>query len=207
VARVWTLFAWLGSDTAITATTGRPKWSARTADRARGESVTERVQAMAIGAHELRRLEVTARMTGRIPISVHSIAYRPADVSRACARLLKPGGALVFTVVGRVCPWEIAHLRMAVELVTSDNTVCRSVVPVGMNMQHHLGLATTRHASSIGVESDFTLDSTIGDFGVFVPPPYLTWVRIGIHGSMNGYGESIGAWAGGPLLRSVGDPS
>src|SRR6202795_4878231 len=41
----------------ITATDWSPEMVARTADRARRESVSDRVQTRAVGAHELRRLE------------------------------------------------------------------------------------------------------------------------------------------------------
>src|SRR3546814_1016892 len=29
-----------------------------------------------------------------------------------CARLLAPGGALVFSVMGRICPWELGHYAL-----------------------------------------------------------------------------------------------
>ena len=52
-----------------------------------------------------------------------------AGVARECARLLKPGGTLVFTVIGRFCPWEIAHYarraRWARAAVRFARGVCR----------------------------------------------------------------------------------
>ena len=94
----------------ITATDWSPQMVARTAERARQESVADRVQALAVGAHELQRLEGEGTFDGAYSdLGPLNCVPDLADVSTACARLLKPGGALVFTVVGRWCPWEIAH--------------------------------------------------------------------------------------------------
>src|SRR5450755_2868206 len=81
----------------ITATDWSPQMVARTADRARQESVADRVQAVAVGAHELERLEGEGTFDGAYSnLGPLNCIPDPADASSACARLLRPGGALVF---------------------------------------------------------------------------------------------------------------
>src|SRR5260370_869991 len=55
------------------------------------------------------------------------------EVSRECARLLRPGGTLVFTVIGRVCPWEIAHYLRRRQYARIKVRFARGSVPVSMN--------------------------------------------------------------------------
>ena len=97
----------------ITATDWSPRMVARTVDRARLESVADRVQAITVGAHELRRLAGEGMFDGAFSnLGPLNCVPELADVSSDCARLLKPRGALVFTVMGRICPWEIAHYAL-----------------------------------------------------------------------------------------------
>src|SRR5579864_3438045 len=94
----------------VLATDWSPAMIARTLARAREEGVADRVEATALGAHELARLELSGAFDGAYSnLGPLNCVPDLADVSRACARLVKPAGALVFTVIGRICPWEIGH--------------------------------------------------------------------------------------------------
>jgi len=118
----------------ITATDWSPQDDARTTERARQDSVTDRVEAMAVGAHELQRLEGEGSFDGAYSnLGPLNCVPNLADVSSACARLLKPGGALVFTVIGRVCPWEIVHYALRRRWSRLKMRFARNAVPVGMN--------------------------------------------------------------------------
>jgi SAM-dependent methyltransferase len=178
---------------------------ARTADRAQQESVADRVRATAIGAHELERLEGEGTFDGAYSnLGALNCVPDLAEVSRACARLLKPGGALVFTVIGRVCPWEIAHYLRRRRWSRVKIRFARNVVPVGMN-QHTVW---TRYYSPREFYRAFERDFALAHYRglcVFAPPPYLTAIR---DRHPRGY-----AWlwrldrrtAGWPVLRSMGD--
>src|SRR6266702_2060571 len=93
----------------VTAIDWSPQMVQRTADRVRHDGVTERVRVLALGAHELDRLDGEGAYEGAYS-NLGPLNCVPAlqEVSRECARLLRPGGTLVFTVIGRICPWEIA---------------------------------------------------------------------------------------------------
>src|SRR5258708_25178408 len=94
----------------VAATDWSPLMVQRTAERAAAQQVTDLVRAMNVGAHELQRLSDADAFDGAYSnLGPLNCVPDLADVARECARLLKPGGALVFTVIGRFCPWEIAH--------------------------------------------------------------------------------------------------
>src|SRR5260370_1781791 len=92
-------------------------------------------------------------------------------VWKECASLLKTGGKLVFTVIGRVCPWEIAHYLRRGRLARATVRFARKVLPVGMNTH----IICTRYYTPRGFyppfEPHFPLDPFRG-LSVFRPPPY-----------------------------------
>lgn len=189
----------------VVATDWSSEMVARTAARARQESVAERVQALALGAHELERLEGVGAFDGAYS-NLGSLNCVPdlAGVSRACARLLKPAGALVFTVIGRLCPWEIVHYLPRGRWSRVRVRFARNAVPVNLNRH----TVWTRYYSPReffrAFERDFTLVHHRG-LCVFAPPPYLASIR---DRHPHGY-ERL--WridrriAGWPVLRSMGD--
>jgi ubiquinone/menaquinone biosynthesis C-methylase UbiE len=189
----------------ITATDWSSRMIARTADRARQESVADRVQAVVVGAHELQRLEGEGTFDGAYSdLGPLNCVPDLADVSTACARLLKPGGALVFTVVGRWCPWEIAHYARRWNWSRVKIRFARNVVPVGMNKHTIWTRYYTPREFYRGFERDFTLEHYRG-LCVFVPPPYLTWVRDRHPLFYEWLWRTDRRAAGWVLLRSIGD--
>jgi ubiquinone/menaquinone biosynthesis C-methylase UbiE len=178
---------------------------ARTAERARQEAVADRVQAMAIGAHELERLEGQAILDGAYSnLGPLNCVPDLAQVSRACARLLKPAGTLVFTVIGRVCPWEIAHYLRRRRWSRVKVRFARGVVPVGMN-EHTVW---TRYYAPREFYRWFARDFMLAHYRglcVFAPPPYLTSIRHEYPRCYDWLWRIDRQAAGWPLLRSVGD--
>jgi SAM-dependent methyltransferase len=189
----------------VTATDWSPQMVARTADRARQDSLTDRVEALVIGAHELARLEGDGTFDGAYSnLGPLNCVPDPAEVSKACARLLKPGGALVFTVIGRVCPWEIAHYALRRRWSRVRIRFARQVVPVGMNKHQIWTRYYTPREFYRAFEADFTLQHYRG-LCVFAPPPYLTAVRDKHPRLYAGLWDLDRRSAGWPLLRSMGD--
>jgi len=191
----------------VVATDWSTEMVARTAARAREESVADRVEAVAIGAHELERLDPGGAGTfdgGYSNLGPLNCVPDLSQVARGCARLVKPGGTLVFTVIGRVCPWEMAHYLRRWRWARVKVRFARDVVPVGLNRQ----TVWTRYYSPRefyrAFQGEFTLVHYRG-LCVFAPPPYLTSVR---DRHPHGYDR---LWridrrlAGWPVLRSMGD--
>jgi len=189
----------------ITAIDWSPRMVQRTSDRAAHEQLTARVQALAVGAHELGQLGGEATYDGAYSnLGPLNCVPGLGDVSQEFARLLKPGGALVFTVIGRICPWEIAYCLRQRKWARLKIRYARDVVPVSMN-KHTIW---TRYYGPREFYRAFKRHFTLAHFrglGVFAPPPYLTWVR-----------ERHSHWyewlwrverraAGWPVLRAMGD--
>jgi SAM-dependent methyltransferase len=189
----------------VTAADWSPLMVQRTGDGAEREQVQDRVRAVAVGAHELHRLDEAGQYDG-VYSNLGPLNCVPdlADVSDECARLVKPGGALVFTVIGRVCPWEIAHYLRRRRWARATLRFARHVVPVSMNnytiWTRYYGPREFYRA----FKRNFTLDHYRG-LGVLAPPPYLTWVRAQHavwHERLRRLDGRVSGW---PLLRGLGD--
>ncbi len=189
----------------VTATDWSPQMVSRTTDRAARADLGARVQALAIGAHELQRLAEDGAYDGAYSnLGPLNCVPDLTAVARECARLLKPGGSLVFTVIGRICPWEIAHYLRRGQWRRVKVRYTREFVAVGMNKHtiwtHYYGPREFYRA----FKSHFTLEHFRG-LCVFAPPPYLTWVRQKhprLHERLWRLDRAVSAW---PLLRAMGD--
>jgi ubiquinone/menaquinone biosynthesis C-methylase UbiE len=189
----------------VTATDWSPQMVRRTSDRAEREHLTDRVQAVAVGAHELHRLDGQGVYDGAYSnLGPLNCVPDLTEVSRECARLVKPGGALVFTVIGRICPWEIAHYLRKRRWARAKVRFARNVVPVSMNKHtiwtHYYGPREFHRA----FESNFTLEHFRG-LCVFAPPPYLTWLRDAHprwHERLWRLDRRVAGW---PVIRGMGD--
>jgi SAM-dependent methyltransferase len=189
----------------VTATDWSPQMVSRTRDRARNERLAERVETVVVGAHELCRLGATGEYDGAYSnLGPLNCVPDLAAVSRECARLLKPNGALVFTVIGRICPWEIAHYLRQGRWGRVKIRFARSVVPVGMN-NHTIW---TRYFGPREFyrhfEPEFRLEHFRG-LCVFAPPPYLTSIRENFPGSHARLWDLDRRISGWPGVRGMGD--
>jgi SAM-dependent methyltransferase len=189
----------------ITATDWSPLMVERTADRAAAQHLTDHVRAVNLGAHELERLDEPGAYGGAYSnLGPLNCVPDLRGVSRESARLLKPGGQLVFTVIGRYCPWEIAHYLRRGRWARAKVRFARHVVPVGMN-NHTIW---THYYSPREFYSAFQHEFTLEHFRglcVFAPPPYLTWLRAkypGLHEHLWRLDRRAAGW---PLIRALGD--
>jgi SAM-dependent methyltransferase len=189
----------------VTATDWSARMVQRTVERAAQENVSGQVSGANIGAHELENLTDSACYDGAYSnLGPLNCVPSVADTARECARLLKPGGALVFSVIGRICPWEIAHYSLKRRWARVAVRFSRSAVPVGMN-QH---IIWTRYFTPAqfyrAFKPFFELEGYRG-LCLFAPPPYLTWVRERHpqwHDRLWRVDRRVAGW---PLLRAMGD--
>ena len=189
----------------VTAADWSPRMVQRTRDRAEREKVDGRVRSIAMGAHELHDLNEDGHYDG-VYSNLGPLNCVPdlGEVSRECARLLRPGGRLVFTVIGRICPWEIAHYLRRGRWGRAAVRFARGVVPVSMN-NHTIW---TRYYGPREFYREFRPHFMLEHYRgmcVFSPPPYLTWIRErhpNLYRRLRQMDDRTSGW---PLFRSMGD--
>jgi ubiquinone/menaquinone biosynthesis C-methylase UbiE len=189
----------------VTATDWSPRMVERTRDRAEREAVMENVEAIPVGAHELDRLDGARPFDGAYSnLGALNCVPDMTVVAQQCARLIKPGGALVFTVIGRMCPWEIGYYALERNWERVRIRFSSEMEAVRMNKR----TVWTRYYSPRefyrAFEPQFTLGHCRG-LCVFAPPPYLTSVREQHPNLYHWLWRLDRAAAGWPLLRSMGD--
>jgi 2-polyprenyl-3-methyl-5-hydroxy-6-metoxy-1,4-benzoquinol methylase len=189
----------------VTATDWSPLMVQRTQRRAADHRVTERVSAINVGAQELRKLDEAGAYEGAYSnLGPLNCVPDLSDVSRACAQLLKPGGALVFTVIGRCCPWEIAHYLRLGRWSRAMVRFARNTVPVGMNKHTIWTQYYTPREFYRPFEPHFRLEHYRG-LCVLAPPPYLTGIRekhSKWFARLWNLDRRVASW---PLMRAIGD--
>jgi SAM-dependent methyltransferase len=189
----------------VAATDWSPLMVQRTEERAAAQQVADRVRAINLGAHELQQLPETATFDGAYSnLGPLNCVPDLGDVSRECARLLKTGGLLVFTVIGRYCPWELAHYLRRGRWARARVRFARRMVPVGMNDHTIWTRYYTPREFYRAFRPHFTLEHYRG-LCVFAPPPYLTWIRERyprFHEQLWRIDRRVCGW---PLIRAMGD--
>jgi SAM-dependent methyltransferase len=189
----------------VTATDWSPQMGERTHERAVKEGLAARVQTLTLGAHELHRLAGDGVFDGAYSnLGPLNCVPDPVSVARQCARLLKPGGALVFTVIGRVCPWEVVHYTFKGQWARASVRFARDVVPVGMNKRTIWTRYYTPRELYQAFAKEFALERVRG-LCLFAPPPYFAGWRARHPRWYRALWRLDRLGAGWPLLRSMGD--
>jgi len=189
----------------VTATDWSPQMVARTRERAARDNVADRVQAVPLGGQDFARLPGTAQYDGAYSnLGPLNCVPNLERLAAECARLLKPGGRLVFTVIGRICPWEIGHYLRLRRWARARIRFARQFVPVGMNNHTIWTRYYLPREFYSAFQSHFTLEHYRG-LCTFAPPPYLTWTHDKhprLHDWLWRLDRRTAAW---PILRSMGD--
>jgi 2-polyprenyl-3-methyl-5-hydroxy-6-metoxy-1,4-benzoquinol methylase len=186
----------------VLATDWSPLMVERTAQRATDTGMTERLRARCLGAHELQLLE-------GVYDGVYS-NFGPLNcvpdlrqMSHQCARLLRPGGLAIFSVIGRICPWEYLYYRWK----RPERAKIRGVIgPVAVGMNRHT--IWTSYYRPMEFYGSFAEDFELVEYralSLFLPPPYLAHWHDRYPRLLEWLGridDFAGAW---PVLRNAGD--
>ena len=177
----------------------------RTRERALDAGLDKRIEALQLGAQELDRLGGDGQYAGAYSnLGPLNCVPDLTGVARECARLLCPGGTLVFTVIGRYCPWEFAYYTAIGRWRRAAIRFARGAVAVGMNQQ----TIWTRYYSPREFyrcfREHFSLVHHRG-LCLFAPPPYMTRLHERLprlHAGLWWLDRRLAGW---PLLRTAGD--
>jgi 2-polyprenyl-3-methyl-5-hydroxy-6-metoxy-1,4-benzoquinol methylase len=189
---------------AVLATDWSPQMVERTRARAAEAGLSDRVTTAHIGLHELDRLR--GKQFDGIYSNFGPLNCAPdlAAVARSCAALLRPGGKLVFSVIGRICPWEYGYYMLRGRPARAKVRGTRGVVAVNMNKHTIWAFYYTPHEFYRAFAPDFAL-SGYQALSLFLPPPYLIGLYERARPLCNALGwldDRLGAL---PLLRDMGD--
>lgn len=163
-------FARLGF--AVTGVDASSGMSAQTRARTAKLELANPVRVENIGAHELEKLRAEPFDAIYSDLGPLNCVPDLRAVARACANLLKPEGFMIFSVMGRYCPWEMAYYILRGDFKQAGRRLPRAVVPVGLNR----GIVWTAYYAPREFfhffEQEFQLVGYRG-LNVFLVPPYL----------------------------------
>jgi SAM-dependent methyltransferase len=187
----------------VVATDWSPQMVERTRERAAGAALESRITATHLGIQQLDQLE--GEFDG-IYSNFGPLNCAPdlGAVAAECARLLRPGGTLVFSVMGRICPWELGHYTLRGRFKRAGVRAARGATAVGMNRHTIWTYYYLPREFYKAFAGHFALESYRA-LSLFLPPPYLvdyyrrrrSWCE-----RLGRLDDSLGAL---PLLRDMGD--
>jgi SAM-dependent methyltransferase len=125
------------------------------------------------------------------------------QLASQCARLVRPGGVMVFSVIGRLCPWEYLYYRWK----RPERARIRAATgPVAIPMNRHTIWASYYWPREFHAPFDGTFELLeYRALGLFLPPPYLVAWYEKYPRLLETLGRIDDVTGGWPGLRNAGD--
>jgi SAM-dependent methyltransferase len=165
----------------------------------------DRVRIHHLGIHQLEMLPPFAYDAAISNFGPLNCVPDLGDAARQIGMRLRHDAVLIASVIGRVCPWEIALYSARGEFARAGVRFVRGVVPVPLNGRtvwtRYYGPAEFERAFS---EHGFTRVS-VHALGLFAPPPYMNAFATrhpALLTRLSRLDATVGGW---PLLRRWGD--
>jgi ubiquinone/menaquinone biosynthesis C-methylase UbiE len=190
----------------VHATDWSPAMAERAAVRAANPALGGRLSAEHVGAQELGVLAVRGERFDGAYSNFGPLNCVPdlRTTSAALGEMMAPGARCVFTVIGRVCPWEMAHYAVRGRFRRLAVRFARGETPVHMAG----GTIWTRYYTPRQFAQCFAGEFRVVRYealSLFVPPPYLTFVHDHAPRLFDVLVRLDAATARWPLLRDAGD--
>ncbi len=188
----------------VTAIDAAPGMVARTRARAANEGLGDRITVREMPLEALGTLAGEGFDGAYSDLGALNCAADPTGVAASCAAVLRPGGVLVASVIGRLCPCELAYYVARGELRRAGVRFAAGAVPVPLAG----GTVWTRYYRPreffAAFEPHFRCEARRG-LGVLSPPPYL----LGFHRRLPRTSRALARldrWVGAlPVVREAGD--
>ncbi len=189
----------------VTAIDWSPQMAEKTQTRVARAGLSDRVEVRALGIHELDQLPAGSFAGAYSDLGPLNCVPDLSAAARLIAAVLKPGGKLIASVIGRMCPWELTVFGMKGQWKRARGRFARALVPVPLNGQ----TVWTRYYSPREFQSAFAAASfelvSLRALGLFIPPPYL-FAFAERHPRLIDFLQRVEDRAAGwPLLREWGD--
>jgi len=157
----------------VTATDWSPEMVQRTQDRISRAGLTERVTVQHLGIHQLDQLSRSSFAAAYSDLGPLNCVPDLAAAAQLLAGVLQPGGLLIASVIGKICPWELALFAMKRDWPRARLRFERELVPAPLN-----GLTVwTRYYTPREFQFAFAAAGfkrvSLRALGLFVPPPYM----------------------------------
>jgi SAM-dependent methyltransferase len=173
--------------------------------RVRQEGLLGEVDVRQMGIHEVDRLAPASFDVALSNFGPLNCVPDLAESARLIADRLVRGGTLVASVIGRVCPWELALYSVRGNPARARLRFSRSSVPVPLNGEivwtRYYGVREfTRAFRAAGLTR-----VDLRALGVFVPPPYMDAFAARHPRLIAGaerLDDAVGRWPG---VRACGD--
>ncbi len=190
-------------------------WSPEMVERAGARANCEpgQITALRVGAQEFDRLASEFKL-GPDTIDISYSNFGPLNcvpdlghTAASLAAITRPGGYAVFTVIGRYCPWEVAHYVRKRRFTRAKVRFERESTPVGMN-GHTIW---TRYFTPREFAREWIGDADqwqveyYESLSLFVPPPYLDKVGEKFPKVFERLVSLDASTARLPLFRDMGD--
>lgn len=189
----------------VTAIDWSPEMVRRAALRIASADVCEMVRVRQLGIHEMDQLRAHSFAGAYSNLGPLNCVPDLADAARSLAKALQPGGKLIASVIGRVCPWELAMYAGKGQWARARVRFAEGFVPVPLNGQ----TVWTRYYSPGEFESVFVAAGfrrlSLRSLGLLVPPPYMDAFAARhprVIDTLRGAEDRIAGW---PVLRGWGD--
>ena len=202
-----------GADDAVLAQAGYRMtaidWSPNMVEQARARieaaGLGDRVSIQHLGIHQIEQLPAAAFDAAYSNFGPLNCVTDLDAAARDIAVRLTPGGLLIASVIGRICPWELA-----LYLARGDRDRARvrfAAHPVGVPLNGRT--VWTRYYTPSEFERPFRAAGfvrvSLRALGLFAPPPYLQGLadrHAGLVHLLERVDDAVGAWPG---LRAWGD--
>ena len=189
----------------ITAVDASPRMVQEARRRVDESGVADRVAVHQLGLDALDALPSASADTAYSNFGPLNCVEDLDAAAAAIARRLRAGGIFVASVIGRVCPWEIALYASRGDLARIRIRFARGFVGVPLNGH----VVQTRYYTPRAFEQPFERAGfsrvSLRALGLFVPPPYMQGFAerhpTVVH-ALERADDAVGAW---PVLRNAGD--
>ena len=189
----------------VTATDWSPEMVRRTQARAQAANLGERLQARHLGIQEIGQLPASAFDAAYSDLGPLNCVPDLAEAAQGLANIIRPGGFLIASVIGRTCPWELVLYVARGDWARARLRFAPGPVAVLLNGR----TVWTRYYSP----SEFAAVFRPAGFwrieqrglSLFVPPPYMDAFAARhprLLALLAHLDSALGGW---PLLRGWGD--
>lgn len=184
-------------------------WSPAMVDEARKRiaqrGLQDRVDVHHLGIHELDRLSSGSFDAACSNFGPLNCVPDLSQAARLIADRVRPGGVLIASVIGRVCPWDIALHAWRRDWTRLKVRFARDAVAVPLNGQ----TVWTTYYAPVDFERPFVNAGfsrvSLRGLGVLVPPPYMNAFSArhqSLIATLQRLEDRIGAYPG---IRAWGD--